>query len=71
MKLKTEKYKGYPIQFVSKMIEGGNGNKQLVVGSYPSKIVNKSIGAEGTTKDVAHKKCQKMIDKEMKALGKE
>ena len=49
MKLKTEQYKGYPIKFVSKSMKEKPG-EQMVVGSYPSKIVGKLLGAEGNTR---------------------
>ena len=65
MKLQDEVYKGYPIKFVEKVL----GGKRLVVGSFPSKVTGKMLGANGETKDYVLNKCKKMIDKEVKVKG--
>jgi len=64
-KLRTEQYKGYPVKFVKKIM----GNGELVVGEFPSKVTGRVLGAQGTTKEVAMKKCKKMIDRELKVKG--
>ena len=65
MKLQDEVYKGYPIKFVENVL----GGKRLVVGSFPSKVTGKMLGANGETKDYVLNKCKKMIDKEVKVKG--
>jgi hypothetical protein len=65
MKLKTEMYKGYAIQFAEKIL-GGN---KLVTGSFPSKVTGKVLGSNGGTKDFVLSKCKQMIDREVKVKG--
>ena len=65
MNLKTENYKGYTIKFVEKIM-GGN---KLVIGQVPSKITNKVLGANGSTKEFVFNNIKKMIDRELKVKG--
>lgn len=65
MKLKTENYKGYAINFVEKVL----GGKKLVTGSFPSKVTGKVLGANGQTKEFVMNKCKQMIDREVKLKG--
>ena len=62
MNLKPEKYKGYVIKFVEKIL----GGKKVVVGSFPSKITGKMLGQNGETKQLVLDRCKKIIDREYK-----
>ena len=66
MKLKTENYKGYAINFVNKVLGDG---KQIVTGSFPSKVTGKVLGSNGQTKEFVLNQCKKMIDREVKVKG--
>ncbi len=65
MKLRTEKYRDYPIKFTDK----SKGNIKMIIGEFPSKITNKILGVEGSTKEMVYNKCKRMIDKEYKIKG--
>ena len=65
MNLKPEKYKGYTIKFVEKIL----GGEKLVIGNFSSKVTGKMLGQNGETKQVVYDKCKKMIDREMKVKG--
>lgn len=66
-RLKSEKYKGYPLKFVKKILNGkpGKKTKQIVIGEVPSRVTNKMYTANGKTKKAVKKKLKRMINNEV------
>lgn len=65
MKVEVETYKGYPIKYVEKILDG----TKVVVAETPSKVTDEILSTHSKSQDFVAEKCRKMIDEELSFQG--